>query len=94
MVFTKYKEGGGVEEDEKSRDLIRLDNWSPKDSVEEGCPMYAISDASVVEKMLNNDIAYLMFVSGESANGYPGETEIARIGLGPFQELWKKVIQD
>ena len=42
----------------------------------------------------NNDVAYLMFVSGESANGYPGETEIARIGLGPFQELWKKVIQD
>ena len=35
-----------------------------------------------------------MIVSGESANGYPGETEIARIGLGPFQELWKKVIQD
>lgn len=56
--------------------------------------MYAIGDASVVKKMLNNDVAYLMFVSGESANGYPGETEIARIGLGPFQELWKKVIQD
>ena len=94
IVFTKYKEDGGVEEDEKSRDLIRLDNWSPKDSVEEGYPMYAIGDASVVKKMLNNDVAYLMFVSGESANGYPGETEIARIGLGPFQELWKKVIQD
>ena len=83
-----------MEEDEKSRDLIRLDNWSPKDSVEEGYPMYAIGDASVVELLLNNDVAYLMFVSGESANGYPGETEIARIGLGPFQELWKKVIQD
>ena len=94
IVFTKYKEDGGVEEDEKSRDLIRLDNWSPKDSVEEGYPMYAIGDASVVELLLNNDVAYLMFVSGESANGYPGETEIARIGLGPFQELWKKVIQD
>ena len=56
--------------------------------------MYAIGDASVVKQMLNNDVAYLMFVSGESANGYPDETEFARIGLGPFQELWKKVIQD
>ena len=92
IVFTKYKEDGGVEEDEKSRDLIQLENWSPKDSVEEGYPMYAIGDASVVEKMLNNDVAYLMFVSGESANGDPGETEIARLGLGSFQELWKKIV--
>ena len=92
IVFTKYKEDGGVEEDEKSRDLIQLENWSPKDSAEEGYPMYAIGDASVVEKMLNNDVAYLMFVSGESANGDPGETEIARLGLGSFQELWKKIV--
>ena len=92
IVFTKYKEDGGIEEDEKSRDLIQLENWSPKDSVEEGYPMYAIGDASVVEKMLNNDVAYLMFVSGESANGDPGETEIARLGLGSFQELWKKIV--
>ncbi len=92
IVFTKYKEDGGVEEDEKSRDLIQLENWSPKDSVEEGYPMYATGDASVVEKMLNNDVAYLMFVSGESANGDPGETEIARLGLGSFQELWKTIV--
>ena len=92
IVFTKYKEGGGVEEDEKSRDLIQLENWSPKDSVEEGYPMYAIGDASIVEKMLNNDVAYLMFVSGESSNGDPGETEIARLGLSSFQELWKKKV--
>ena len=81
-----------VEEDEKSRDLIQLENWSPKDSVEEGYPMYAIGDASIVEKMLNNDVAYLMFVSGESSNGDPGETEIARLGLSSFQELWKKKV--
>ncbi len=92
IVFAKYINDESVEEDEDSRDLVRLEDWSPKDSVEEGYPMYAIGDASVVEKMLNNDVAYLMFVSGESANGDPGETEIARMGLDSFQEQWKKIV--
>lgn len=92
IVFTKYKEGGGVEEDEKSRDLIQLENWSPKDSVEEGYPMCATGDASIVEKMLHNDVAYLMFVSGQSESGAPGETEIARLSLDSFQKKWKEIV--
>ena len=81
-----------VEEDEDSRDLVRLENWSPKDSIEDGYPMYAVGDASIVEKMLHNDVAYLMFQSGVSANGDPGETEIARLSLNSFQEKWKEIV--
>lgn len=90
IVFSKYIEGGGIEEDEDSRDLVFLENWSPKDSVEEGYPMVATGDATVVEKMLHNDVAYLLFQSGTSANGDPGETEVARLSLDSFQEMWKK----
>ena len=81
-----------MEEDEDSRDLVRLENWSPKDSIEDGYPMYAVGDASIVEKMLHNDVAYLMFQSGVSANGDPGETEIARLSLNSFQEKWKEIV--
>ena len=91
IVFSKYIDGGGVEEDEESRDLVRLENWSPKESGEDAFPMYAIGDASVVEKMLQNDVAYLLFVSGSSPNGAPGETEIARLSLDSFQEKWKSI---
>ena len=93
IVFSKYIEGGGIEEDEDSRDLVFLDNWSPKDSVEDGYPMVATGDAAVVEKMLQNDVAYLLFQSGTSANGDPGETEIARLSLDSFQEMWKRITQ-
>ena len=93
IVFAKYKEDGSVEEDEESRDLVRLENWSPKDSVEEGYPMYAVGDASIVEKMLHNDVAYLMFVSGQSGNGDPGETEIARLSLSEFQQKWNEIVK-
>ena len=90
IVFSKYIEDGGVEEDEDSRDIVRLNNWSPKESGEDGFPMYAMGDASVVEKMLQNDVAYLLFQSGTSANGDPGETEVARLSLDSFQEMWKE----
>lgn len=92
IVFSKYKKKGDVEEDEESRDLVRLDNWSPKNSVEEGYPMCATGDASIVEKMLHNDVAYLMFVSAKSASGAPGETEIARLSLDSFQKKWKEIV--
>ena len=92
LIFSKYEGNGSTEEDEDSRDLVRLEDWSPKDSVEDGYPMYAIGDASIVEKMLHNDVAYLMFLSGTSANGDPGGTEIARLSLNSFQEQWNKVV--
>lgn len=92
IVFSKYIEGIGFEEDEDSRDIVRLENWSLKESGEDGFPMYAIGDASVVEKMMQNDVAYLLFVSGTSPNGAPGETEIARLSLDSFQKKWKETI--
>ena len=92
IVFTKYVGNGSTEEDPNSRDLVRLEDWSPKDSVEDGYPMYAIGDASVVDKMLKNDVAYLMFRSDKSANGDPGETEIARLSLASFQENCKEIV--
>ena len=93
IVFSKYIEGGGIEEDEESRDLVFLENWSPKDSVEEGYPMVATGDATIVEKMLHYDVAYLLFQSGTSDNGDPGETEVARLSLDSFQEMWKRITQ-
>lgn len=90
IVFSKYIEDGGIEEDEESRDLVFLENWSPKDSVQESYPMVATADAAVVEKMLQHDLAYLLFQSGTSANGDPGETEIARISLESFKKMWKE----
>ena len=92
IVFSKYVVDGGVEEDDDSRDIVRLENWSPKESDEDGFPMYALGDASVVDKMLNNDVAYLLFESGTSPNGAPGETEIARLSLDSFQKKWKEIV--
>ena len=92
IVFSKYIEGGGGEEDQNSRDIVRLDNWSPKESGEDGFPMYALGDASVVEKMLQNDVAYLLFESGTSPNSAPGETEVARLSLDSFQKKWKETV--
>ena len=92
IVFSKYVAGDSAEENEDSRDIVRLEDWSPKDSIENGFPMYAIGDASVVEKMLKNDVAYLLFESGTSPYGAPGETEIARLSLNSFQEKWKEIV--
>ena len=92
IVFSKYIDNGGVEEDDDSRDVVRLENWKPKESGEDGLPMYALGDASVVEKMLQNDVAYLLFVSGTSPNGAPGETEIARLSLESFKKKWRVVM--
>ena len=93
MVFSKYKGNGSIEEDRESQEVVRLENWSPKDSIEEGYPMCAIADASVVEKMLHYDVVYLEFLSGTSANGDPGELEIARLSLNYFQQQWNNVIR-
>jgi len=94
IVFTKYVGNDSTEEDPDSRDLVRLEDWSPKDSVEDGYPMYAIGDESVVEKMLQNDVAYLMFRSCKSASGAPGETEIARLSLDSFKEKWNQIVNN
>jgi len=93
IVFTKFKGDGSTEEDEESFDPVPLDNWAEKNSVEEGYPMFAIGDASVVEKMLQYDVAYLLFESGISENGAPGEPEFARLELRPFQEKWKEIVK-
>lgn len=93
MVFSKYKGNGSIEEDRESQEVVRLENWAPKDSIEEGYPMCAIADASVVEKMLHYDVVYLEFLSDTSANGDPGELEIARLSLNFFQQQWNKVVR-
>lgn len=92
IIFSKYVDNDSVDEDEDSRDLVYLNSWTPKDDSEDGFPMYAFGDASVVERMLNNDVAYLMFESGTSPNGASGETEIARLSLNSFQKKWKEIV--
>ena len=92
IIFYKYKGNGCTEDDLDSRDLVYLKNWFPKDSIEDGYPMYAVGDASVVDKMLLNDVAYLIFQSETSTTGHPGCTETARLSLNSFKEQWNKVV--
>ena len=54
--------------------------------------MYAEGDVGIVNKMLKNDVLYLMFTSEATADGAPGETEIARVNLHPMQRIWEIVI--
>ena len=93
LVFSKYIEDQGVQEDSEQRDIVRPFNWSKKNEREEGSPMYAEFGADVVEKMLSNDVLYIMFRSSTSPNGDPAETEIARMDLSQFKNKWKESSQ-
>ena len=90
LVFSKYINPDGAEESPDNRDVVQLTNWLPKDGIANGFPMYAEGGADIVEKMLNSDVMYLMFTSEATPDGFPGETEIARVTLKPMQSLWTK----
>ena len=92
VFFTDYEEGVEVD-DVDSLVEAELVNWSPKDSVEEGYPMYAVTAPSAVQMMLQYDTMFLMFKSGPSADGSSDEIETARVPLEPFQKLWKESVR-
>ena len=79
------------QDNSNKQEVIQLKDWQPKDSIAMGYPMYAEADAEIVNKMLKNDVMYLMFTSEATADGAPGETEIARVNLQPMQRIWERV---
>lgn len=93
LVFSQYINPDGVEESPDNREVVQLKDWLPKDGIANGFPMYAEGGADIVEKMLNSDVMYLMFSSEATAEGAPGETEVARVSLKPMQTLWKQLFQ-
>ena len=79
------------QDNSNKQEVIQLKDWQPKDSIAMGYPMYAEADVEIVNKMLKNDVMYLMFTSEATADGSPGETEIARVYLQPMQRIWERV---
>ena len=88
--FCKYLPNS-AKDDPDNRETFHLDNWSKKNEVEDGYPMYAIGGKDMVEKMLHYDVMYLMFLSGVSKFGDEPELELSRIELEHFQMKWKEV---
>ena len=80
------------QDDSNKQEVIQLKDWQPKDSIAMGYPMYAEADVEIVNKMLKNDVMYLMFTSEATADGAPGETEIARVNLLPMHRLWTRFV--
>lgn len=80
------------DQENNKQEVIQLSDWQPRDSVAMGYPMYAEADAEIVNKMLINDVMYLLFTSAPTSDGAPGETEIARVNLLPMQRLWERFV--
>ena len=92
LILSQFINPDGAEESPDNREVVQLKDWLPKDGIANGFPMYAEGDGEIVNKMLKNDVMYLMFTSEATADGTPGETEIARVNLHPMQRIWEKVI--
>lgn len=90
LIFSKYLKDGSAEEDYDNQEIIPLFDWDKKEEVQEGFPMHAKAGASIVQKMLQYDVLYLVFRSSISPDGDPAETEIARLALKPFQDKWSQ----
>lgn len=94
IIFREHEEDNVVDDDFDMRHLVELDNWYEKDEVEEGMPMQASADETVVKKMLSNPIMYLLFQSGNAPDGTLGEVEVARVNLKPLHKLWKEHVNE
>lgn len=90
IIFREHQEDDVIDDDFDMRHLIELDNWYEKDEVEEGMPMQASADETIVKKTLSNSIMYLLFQSGNTPDGALGEVEVARVNLEPLHSLWKE----
>lgn len=93
IIFRDNLDDQVVDDDFYMKNLIELDNWYETDEVEEGMPMQASADETVVEKMLAHQVMYLLFQSDTAADGTSGEIEVARVNLAPFQSIWKEHIK-
>jgi len=94
IIFREHLDDDLVDDRFDVRDIVPLQNWYKKDEVEKGFPMYATAGEDVVEKMLSNSVMYLLFQSGNASDGTPGDVEIARVHLEPFQIMWKELVKE
>ena len=89
LLFSKFLPGS-TEDDMDSIEPVYPDEWSKRDEIQEGYPMYATYGKEVVEKMFQYDLLYIMFQSSTSPTGDPGENEIARLQLDPFRKEYQR----
>lgn len=94
IIFREHLDNDLVDDKFDVHDIVTLQDWYKKDEVEKGFPMYATADEDVVEKMLCNSVMYLLFQSRPASEGAPGEVEIARVHLKPFQIMWQKLVKE
>ncbi len=89
LSFTKFLDGGLMDEDYENVVSVPFDNWYKKDAVEVGYPLYGVAGQDVVDLMLSQDVMYLMFSNSE--NPADNDIETARISLGFFQQKYKEI---
>lgn len=94
IIFREHLDNDLVDDKFDVHDIVTLQDWYKKDEVEKGFPMYATADEDVVEKMLCNSVMYLLFQSRPASEGAPGEVEIARVHLEPFQIMWQELVKE
>lgn len=94
IIFREHLDNDLVDDKFDVHDIVTLQDWYKKDEVEKGFPMYATADEDVVEKMLCNSVMYLLFQSRPASEGAPGEVEIARAHLEPFQIMWQELVKE
>ncbi len=94
ITFREHLDNDLVDDKFDVHDIVTLQDWYKKDEVEKGFPMYATADEDVVEKMLCNSVMYLLFQSRPASEGAPGEVEIARLHLEPFQIMWQELVKE
>ena len=94
IIFREHLDNDLVDDKFDVHDIVTLQDWYKKDEVEKGFPMYATAEKDVVEKMLCNSVMYLLFQSRPASEGAPGEVEIARVHLEPFQIMWQELVKE
>lgn len=94
IIFREHLDNDLVDDKFDVHGIVTLQDWYKKDEVEKGFPMYATADEDVVEKMLCNSVMYLLFQSRPASKGAPGEVEIARVHLEPFQIMWQELVKE
>lgn len=94
IIFREHLDNDLVDDKFDVHDIVTLQDWYKKDEVEKGFPMYATADKDVVEKMLCNSVMYLLFQSRPASEGAPGEVEITRVHLEPFQIMWQELVKE
>lgn len=94
IIFREHLDNDLVDDKFDVHDIVTLQDRYKKDEVEKGFPMYATADEDVVEKMLCNSVMYLLFQSRPASEGAPGEVEIARVHLEPFQIMWQELVKE